>query len=134
MITVQNTINASIDEVWKYWTLPEHIQNWNIAIEDWYTSYVESDLKVGGKFKYKMAKKDTSLSFDFEGIYTKVENLSLIEYKLLDNRTGKVNFEINENKVKITETFEPTKEDSESMQKEWCQTVIDNFKKYVESV
>ncbi|MDA6070945.1 SRPBCC domain-containing protein [Flavobacterium sp. AC] len=134
MITVQNTINASIDEVWKYWTLPEHIQNWNIAIDDWYTSYVESDLKVGGKFKYKMNKKDTSLSFDFEGIYTKVENLSLIEYKLFDNRTGKVNFEINENKVKITETFEPTKEDPESMQKEWCQTVIDNFKKYVESV
>lgn len=134
MITAENIINASIDEVWKYWTLPEHIQNWNIAIDDWFTSYVESDLKVGGKFKYKMTKKDKSLSFDFEGIYTKVENLSLIEYKLLDNRTGKVSFETNENKVKITETFEPTKEDPESMQKEWCQAVIDNFKKYVESV
>ncbi|WP_394773847.1 hypothetical protein [Flavobacterium sp.] len=80
-----------------------------------------------------MAKKDKNLSFDFEGIYTKIENLSLIEYKLLDNRIGKVSFEKNENEVIITETFEPVIEDSESMQKEWCQTVIDNFKKYVEA-
>jgi uncharacterized protein YndB with AHSA1/START domain len=133
MITVQNTIHASIDKIWDFWTLPEHIQNWNIAIDDWSTAYVENDLKVGGKFKYKMAKKDKSLSFDFEGVYTKIENLSLIEYKLLDNRIGKVSFEKNENEVIITETFEPTKEDSETMQKEWCQTVIDNFKKYVEA-
>jgi uncharacterized protein YndB with AHSA1/START domain len=134
MITVQNTINASIDQVWNFWTLPEHIQNWNIAIEGWYTTAVENDLKVGGKFKYKMVKKDTSLSFDFEGLYTKIENLSVIEYKLLDNRIGKVSFEKNENQVKITEDFEPVKEDSESMQEEWCQTVIDNFKKYVEAL
>lgn len=134
MITVQNTIHASIDKVWDFWTLPEHIKKWNIAIDDWYTQDVENDLKVDGKFKYKMAKKDENLSFDFEGIYTKIENLSLIEYKLDDNRTGKVSFETNGNTVKITETFEPTKQDSESMQKEWCQTVIDHFKKYVESI
>ncbi|KQO34791.1 polyketide cyclase [Flavobacterium sp. Leaf82] len=134
MITVHNTIGASIDKVWDCWILPEHIKNWNIAIEDWYTQDVENDLKVGGKFKYKMAKKDGSLSFDFEGEYTKVENLSLIEYKLVDNRIGRVSFEKEESEVKITETFEPTKQDSESMQKEWCQTVIDNFKKYVEEL
>ncbi|OMQ11168.1 SRPBCC domain-containing protein [[Flexibacter] sp. ATCC 35103] len=134
MITVHNTIHASIDKVWDYWTLPEHIKNWNIAPEDWYTQDVENDLKAGGKFNYKMAKKDGSLSFDFEGEYTKVENLSLIVYKLTDNRIGRVSFEKDENTVKITETFEPTKEDSESMQKLWCQTVIDNFKKYVEGV
>lgn len=133
MITVQNTINASIDKVWDLWTLPVHIQNWNNAIEDWYTSYAENDLKVGGKFKYRMSKKDGSSGFDFEGIYTKVESLSLIEYKLVDNRIGKISFEKNESKVKITETFQPTIEDSISMQEEWCQTVIDNFKKYVES-
>lgn len=132
MITVQNTIYASIDKVWEFWTLPKHILNWNIAIDNWYTQSVENDLKVNGKFKYKMAKKDSSLSFDFEGKYTKLETFLLIEYKLTDNRIGKVYFENLENQVKITEVFEPNKEDSESMQKEWCQTVIDNFKKYVE--
>ncbi|KAF2329429.1 SRPBCC domain-containing protein [Flavobacterium daemonense] len=133
MITVQNTIEASIDKVWEFWTLPEHIQNWNTAIDNWYTQNAENDLRVGGKFKYKMAQKDGNASFDFDGIYTKIESLSLIEYKLNDNRIGSVHFEKTDNKVKIIEVFEPTKEDSESMQKEWCQTVIDNFKAYVEN-
>lgn len=134
MITVQNTIEASIDKVWDFWTIPEHIKKWNIAIDDWYTQDVKNDLRVNGKFQYKMVKRDGSLSFDFEGIYTKVESLSLIEYKLDDDRTGQVRFEKVENGVKITETFEPTKQDSEKMQEEWCQTVIDNFKKYVERI
>lgn len=129
MITVQNTIQASIDKVWEFWTLPEHIIKWNIAVDGWYTQDVQNNLTVTGKFKYKMAKKDGSVSFDFEGKYTKVEYLTLIEYKLDDNRIGKVSFEKDGTKVKITEVFEPTKEDAESMQELWCKTVIDNFKK-----
>ena len=134
MITVQNTIEASIDKVWDFWTIPEHIKKWNIAIDDWYTQDVKNDLKVNGKFQYKMAKRDGSLSFDFEGIYTNIESLSLIEYKLDDDRTGQVRFEKIADEVKIAETFEPTKQDSVKMQEEWCQTVIDNFKKYVERI
>lgn len=134
MITVQNTIEASIDKVWDFWTKPEHIKKWNIAIDDWYTQDVKNDLRVNGKFQYKMAKRDGNLSFDFEGIYTNIESLSLIEYKLDDDRTGQVIFEKIKDEVKITETFEPTKKDSEKMQEEWCQTVIDNFKKYVERI
>ena len=134
MIIVQNTIQASIDKVWDFWILPEHIKKWNIAIDGWYTQDVENNLTVSRKFKYKMAKKGESLSFDFEGKYTKVEYLTLIEYKLDDNRIGKVSFEKDGTKVKITEVFEPTKEDAESMQELWCKTVIDNFKKYVESI
>ncbi len=133
MITVQNTINASINKVWDFWISPKHIQNWNYAFEEWHTPYAENDLRVNGKFKYEMAAKDKSEGFDFEGEYTKVEKFKVIEYKLLDNRTGSVHFEDYGNKVKITEVFEPTKSDSENMQKNWCQAVIDNFKKYVEN-
>ena len=134
MITVQNTIKASIDKVWDFWTIPEHIKKWNIAIDEWYTQDVKNDVRVNGNFQYKMAKRDGSLSFDFEGIYTNIESLSLIEYKLDDDRTGQVRFEKIADEVKIKETFEPTKQDSEKMQEEWCQTVIDNFKKYVEHI
>ncbi|KRD08374.1 polyketide cyclase [Flavobacterium sp. Root901] len=133
MITVQTTINASIDKIWDLWTFPEHIQNWNYAFEEWYTPHAENDLKVNGKFKYEMAAKDKSAGFNFEGKYTKIEKHQLIEYKLLDNRTGSIHFEDQGDKVKIIEVFEPAKQDSESMQKEWCQNVIDNFKKYVEN-
>ncbi|WP_343617408.1 SRPBCC domain-containing protein [Flavobacterium sp.] len=134
MIKVQNTIDSSIEKVWNLWTSPEHIQKWNYAFEEWHTPYAENDLQVNGKFKYGMAAKDKSEGFDFEGIYTKLEKFRLIEYKLLDNRTGAIYFEEIGSKVKLTEVFEPTKKDSESMQKQWCQNVIDNFKKYVESI
>lgn len=132
MITVQNTINSSMEKVWELWTSPKHIQNWNYAFEEWYTPYAENDLRENGKFKYVMERKDKSESFDFEGIYTKVEKFQLIEYKLSDNRIGSIHFEGFGDNVKLTEYFEPNKTDSESMQKQWCQDVIDNFKKYTE--
>jgi uncharacterized protein YndB with AHSA1/START domain len=133
MITVKNTINASIHKVWDFWTLPEHIVNWNIPSPDWHNPYAENDVQVGGKFKYTMGTKDGSVVFDFEGTYTKVENYALLEYKLLDNRIGTVRFETDGSTVKIAETFEPEKENSEAMQEQFLKGVIANFKYYVES-
>ncbi|WP_433765391.1 SRPBCC domain-containing protein [Flavobacterium ginsenosidimutans] len=133
MIKVQNTINASIEKVWKLWTLPEHIMNWNNASLDWHTPYVENDLKVGSKFKFTMALKDGSDSFDFEGIYTKIEKFSLIEYKLFDDRTASVHFDSENNAVRITEIFEPTTPETADMEEQFCTAIIQNFKNYVES-
>jgi uncharacterized protein YndB with AHSA1/START domain len=133
MIKVQNTINASIEKVWKLWTLPEHIMNWNNASQDWHTPYVENDLKVGSKFKFTMALRDGSDSFDFEGIYTKIEKFALIEYKLFDDRTASVRFEIDNEGVRITESFEPTTSENADMEKQFCSAIIQNFKNYVES-
>lgn len=132
MISVQTIINAPIAKVWELWTLPKHIVKWNYPSEDWQTTAAENDLKINGKFKYSMQAKDESVAFDFEGMYTDVKVFSLIEYKLFDNRTGTIRFEENNSSVKLTELFEPNSQDSEDMQKEWCQAVIDNFKSYVE--
>lgn len=133
MISVQTIISAPIEKVWELWTLPEHIKNWNNASPDWHTPYVENDLKVGSKFKFTMALKDGSEGFDFEGIYTNIENFSLIEYKLLDNRTANVRFETEGTEVKLTETFEPTTKNSADMEKQFCTSIIQNFKEYVEN-
>jgi len=133
MIAVLNTINASIQKVWDLWTSPEHIRNWNIPFSDWHTPYAENDLKVGGKFKFTMAAKDGSDGFDFEGIYTKIDKFSWIEYRLSDNRTANVHFEENGTEVKLTETFEPEATNSEAMQEQFCNAVIQNFKNYVEN-
>ena len=133
MIKVQNTINASIDKVWNLWTSPEHIMNWNVPFENWHTPYAENDLKVDGKFKFTMAAKDGSDGFDFEGIYTKIEKFSSIEYRLLDNRIASVHFEDNGTEVKLIETFEPEPINSEEMQEQFCRGVIQNFKEYVEN-
>lgn len=133
MVSVQTIINAPIERVWDLWTLPEHIINWNNASADWHTSFVENNLKTGSKFKFTMALKDGSDGFDFEGIYTKIEKLSLIEYKLLDDRTANVRFEIEGDNVKLTETFEPTTIELAQVEEQFCAAIIQNFKNYVEN-
>ena len=68
-ITVAVTVATTLEKAWDCWTLPEHITHWNFASDDWHCPFAENDLKVGGKFLYRMAAKDKSMSFDFEGIY-----------------------------------------------------------------
>ncbi len=133
MITVQSTINASIETIWELWTAPEHVMKWNNASEDWHTPFAENDLKVGGKFKYTMASTDGTMRFDFEGIYTNVVNPSLIEYEMADGRKVKIVFEKDAEGIKVIESFDPETVNPEEMQKNGWQAILDNFKKYVEN-
>ena len=132
MITVQNTINASIEQVWEKWTTPQHIMKWNNASDDWHTPFAENDLKVGGKFRYTMASKDDTMRFDFEGVYTAISDFSVIEYEITDCRKVKITFEQNAASTKVTESFDPETENSEELQEQGWQAILDNFKKYVE--
>ena len=132
MITVKSTINASIDKVWEFWTLPEHITKWSFASPDWHTPYAENDLREGGKFKSTMAAKDGSMSFDFEGEYTLVEKNKTIEYVMADGRKVEISFEATSNGVEVTESFDPETQNPEEMQRGGWQAILDNFKSYVE--
>jgi uncharacterized protein YndB with AHSA1/START domain len=134
MITVQATVNASIEKVWRLWTSPEYIKQWNHASDDWHSPYAENDLKTGGKFKYTMAAKDGSMSFDFEGIYTEVVDHSFIAYKLADERKVTVSFERQDDGVVVIEKFDPETENSEALQQQGWQAILDNFKKYAENI
>ena len=134
MITVQTILKAPIEKVWELWISPEHITQWNHASADWHTPYAENDLKVGGKFKYTMAAKDGSMQFDFGGTYTEIVNHSLIAYTIDDGRKVKITFESQENGVVIIEKFDPETENSEALQQQGWQAILDNFKKYVETI
>lgn len=133
MITVQTKIHASIDTIWNLWTSPEHIIQWNMASEDWYTPYAENDLTVGGKFKSTMASRDGAMSFDFIGTYSAIQDKSLIAYSMEDGRKVIVVFEQQEDGVEIRESFDPESENPEELQQQGWQAILDNFKKYVEN-
>jgi len=132
MITVKNTINAPIDKVWEFWTLPEHITKWAFASPDWHAPYAENDLTKGGKFSTTMAAKDGSMSFDFGGEYTVVKQHEAIEYVMSDGRKAVINFSSTSNGVEIIESFDPENENPEEMQRGGWQAILDNFKNYVE--
>jgi uncharacterized protein YndB with AHSA1/START domain len=132
-ITVEATIKAPVEKVWKNWTEPKHITQWCQASEDWHAPHAENDLRNGGKFKTTMAAKDGSVSFDFGGSYTNVEQHKTIKYTMDDGRKVDVNFSGNGNETKVIETFEAETENSPEMQRQGWQAILDNFKKYTES-
>lgn len=133
-ITVETLINAPIEKVWVSWTEPKHITKWNQASEDWHSPYAENDLRTGGKFKTIMAAKDGSMSFDFEGVYTNVQQHKLIEYAMADGRKVSVVFSQNGNQTKVVETFDPESENPIEMQRGGWQAILDSFKNYAETI
>jgi uncharacterized protein YndB with AHSA1/START domain len=132
-ITVEATINAPIERVWKHWNDPKHITQWCSPSPDWHAPYAESDLREGGKFKTTMAARDGSFSFDFEGVYTNVEENKAIAYTILDGRKVQVTFSSQGNETKVVETFETETINPIEMQRGGWQAILDTFKKYTET-
>jgi uncharacterized protein YndB with AHSA1/START domain len=133
LITVEATINAPVEKVWKYWAGPEHITKWCNASDDWHAPKAENDLRVGGKFSTRMEAKDGSFGFDFGGVYDDVKTNELIAYTMGDGRTVKVIFKGEGNTTKVVETFEAETQNPVEMQQGGWQAILDNFKKYTEA-
>lgn len=133
-ITVEATIYLPIAKVWNCWTDPKHIIKWNNASDDWHTPTAENDLRVGGKFLSRMEAKDGSMGFDFWGTYTRIEPLKFIGYTLGDERKVEISFLAEGNKTRIIETFDPEEVNSVELQQTGWQAILNNFKKYAESV
>ncbi|MBC7885680.1 MAG: SRPBCC family protein [Saprospiraceae bacterium] len=133
-ITVKATIHAPIEKVWKSWTTPEHIMQWNTASDEWHTPHAENDLRVGGKFLSRMAAKDGSFSFDFEGVYTKVNDHEAIAYQLGDDRKVEIHFAAAGDDTLVTEIFEAESTNPIELQQTGWQAILDNFKKYTEAL
>lgn len=131
-ITVQNTIEASIENVWALWTDPVHVKNWNFASNDWHCPKANSDFVVGGEFHYIMAAKDGSVEFDFCGTFTKIIDQSAIQIFLEDGREMNLQFIAEGQATKVIESFEPEEVNSLELQKQGWQAILDNFKAYVE--
>jgi len=132
-ITVESTINALVENTWKFWSGVEHITKWNSASEDWHTPRATNDLRTGGKFTSRMEAKDGSVGFDFGGTYSEVKPNQLIAYTMDDGRKAIITFSSNNNKTKVVITFEAESENPIEMQKGGWQAILNNFKLYAES-
>ncbi len=132
-ITVETEVNIPVEKAWEYWTTPAHVMQWNAASVDWYTPQATNDLKVGGKFNSRMEALDGSMGFDFAGVYTAVEVPKHLAYDLGDARKIDVWFETTASGTKVTEVFDPETQNSAELQRSGWQSILDNFKKYVEA-
>jgi uncharacterized protein YndB with AHSA1/START domain len=129
-ITVETLVDAPVAEVWRAYTTPEDIKQWNTASDDWHTTKAAVDLRVGGQFSSRMEAKDGSFGFDFAGTYTKVVPNKLIEYTFGD-RTGVVEFVPAANGVTVRVTFDAETTHPEEQQRQGWQAILSNFAKHV---
>ena len=80
-----------------------------------------------------MEAKDGSKGFDFEGKYDEVKNHKLISYSMSDGRKVKITFNQEGPKTKVITTFDPENENPIEIQRDGWQSILNNFKNYVES-
>jgi uncharacterized protein YndB with AHSA1/START domain len=133
-LNIEAIVNASLEKVWEYYTQPQHIIHWNFADDSWCCPSAENDLQIGGKYKARMEAKDGSFGFDFEGIYESVVILKNLSYGLEDGRKVIVSFEPIENQTMVKVQFDAETENSLELQKGGWQAILNNYKKYTESL
>lgn len=134
LITVEAIINKPIDTVWECWTNPEHITKWCFASDDWHAPSSTSDFKVGGKLSTRMEAKDGSFGFDFWGTYAEIIPNKKLAIIMGDDRKWDTYFSVVDSGVKVVEEFEAEAENPIEMQQTGWQMILNNFKKYVESL
>ncbi len=131
-ITVDTTVHAPVEQVWRYWTEPRHITKWCNASDDWHAPHAENDLRVGGEFLTRMEAKDGSSGFDFGGVYDEVRINEFISYTMGDGRKVTITFISQENDTKVIETFDAEATHSIEMQEAGWQAILNSFKRYSE--
>lgn len=132
-ISVSTTVKSDLPTVWKCWSNPADIRQWNAASDDWHTTDSHVDLRVGGKFSARMEAKNGSMGFNFTGTYSKIIEPALIEYTMDDNRVVSIAFVDVEGGVQITETFDADDEYDIEHQREGWQSILNHFTSYVEA-
>jgi uncharacterized protein YndB with AHSA1/START domain len=131
-ITVETTVAAPIDKVWRAYTTPGDIKQWNAASPDWHTTAATVDLREGGEFCSRMEAKDGSMGFDFAGTYTRIVPHELIAYAFGD-RKAQVEFADGPAGVKVRVTFDAETTHSIEQQQQGWQAILDNFARHVEA-
>lgn len=131
-IVVETKVAASIANVWRAYTTPADIKQWNAASDDWHTTDAKVDLREGGTFCSRMEAKDGSFGFDFAGTYTRIVEHKLIAYTFGD-RTAQVDFAEENGAVKVRVAFDAETTHSIEQQRAGWQAILDNFARHVEA-
>ena len=130
-IAVETIVAAPIKDVWRAYTNPADIKQWNAASDDWHTAAASVDLRVGGVFSSRMEAKDGSMGFDFAGTYTEIIEHQRIGYSF-GGLTAQVEFSVGKMDVNLRVTFDAEDTHPIEMQRGGWQAILNNFARHVE--
>jgi uncharacterized protein YndB with AHSA1/START domain len=138
-IQVEILVEASREKVWKDYTDPESVKGWAFASDDWECPHAEAEVREGGRFLTLMEAKDKSFGFDFTGTYTEVEEGRRLVYVMDKMETEPVArgcevvfVSVGDDQTSVTVIFDSEDENPIEMQKDGWQSILNNFKKFVE--
>ena len=143
-LTVSTTISAPLETVWNALWNPEHIVHWGFAdAATWHCPWAKGEEpQVGEVFTTRMEARDGSFGFDLTAKYTEVTPMRSMSYTLgemreyfLDaGRVVDVTLEETPEGVLVTEVFDAEDIHSTEQQIAGWQMILENLKKYVESL
>lgn len=131
-IIIKATVSSNKRKVWDYYTRPEHITKWNFADPSWHCPTATNDMKVGGIYLARMEAKDGSYGFDFNAVYTEINEGKNFTYEF-GGRYATVEFEEINGQTEVIISFDPETENSIELQQNGWQAILNNFKNYVET-
>lgn len=133
-ITIQAKVEVEKAKLWDYYTLPEHIINWNFADPSWHCPRASNNMIIGGEYNARMEAKDGSFGFDFIAYYSEINPGENFIYEFA-GRVVSVSFsEIESEKTLITIIFDPETENPIDLQRNGWQMILNNFKNYAEGI
>lgn len=132
-ITVSATLAVPISKAWQYYTLPEHIVNWNFASPNGCCPSAENDLRIGGTYKARMEARDGSFGFDFIAIYTLVDEDKMLKYIFGDRHFSVTFRRLDEHLTAVEIVFDPESMHPTEMQRDGWQSILNNYKQYTET-
>ena len=109
-ITIDTTINSSLEQVWLCWTLEEHIVEWNFVNNDCSCPKAYNNLRVGGTFDFRMESNNGKSNFAVKGTYTEIIRTKFLSYQFEDGRRESILFEEIDGQIRLVQSFEPSKD------------------------
>lgn len=131
-ITVKALVEAHPEKVWTFYTLPEHITQWNFADPSWHCPSASNQLEIGGRYLARMEAKDGSFGFDFEAVYTNIQTHRRLSY-VFGNRHAHITFTPSGNHTEVSIQFEAESENPIELQRNGWQAILNQFKHHCES-
>lgn len=142
-LTVSVIVHTPLATVWEALWKSEHIVHWCFASDDWHCpKSVSQEPVVGEIFCNTFAAKDGSFSFDLTARYDSVVPMRQViytmgemkEYFLEAGRKVEVTLEETSEGIRLTEVFDAEEIHSHEMQIAGWGAILQNFKRYVESL
>lgn len=132
-IRITKKLAATPQRVYEAYMNPEELKEWYSASPGWTTPSAQVDARPGGKFKIRFEDPAGKNSFDYEGVFSRVDPPGLFEQKLGDDRTVLTRIREIPGGSEIIQEFDADDVYDREYQAQGWQAILDHLEQYLNS-